>query len=177
MRTRPYTPARISIARIVLGTLGTLLLTCPRAPATDPPLDLTQYTHRAWTAREGLNGSTRSIVQTPDGYLWLGTEFGIVRFDGVHFVPWTPPLGESLPSTNINTLLAARDGTLWIGTIEGLASWNRDKVTQYLDFAGGSSHVLMEDHEGTVWVGASGQLCAIRGEKTECYGINGSSVT
>jgi len=169
-------PARISIARIVLGTLG-MLLACPRAPALDPPLDLTQYTHRAWTALEGLAGSTRSIVQTPDGYLWLGTEFGIVRFDGVHFVPWTPPLGESLPSTNINTLLAARDGTLWIGTLEGLASWNSNKLTQYLDFAGGSSHVLLEDHEGTVWVGTSGKLCAIRANKAECYGLNGSAVS
>ena len=143
----------------------------------DPSLDLTQYTHRAWTAFDGLKGSTRSIVQTPDGYLWLGTEFGIVRFDGVHFVPWTPPLGENLPSTNINTLLAARDGTLWIGTLDGLASWNRNKLTQYPDFAGGSSHVLLEDHEGTVWVGASGKLCAIRAEKIECYGYGTSSVT
>ncbi len=180
MRTRPHMPARISIARIVLGTLGMLLLACPRAPGldlSDPSLDLTQYTHRAWTALDGLKGSTRSIVQTPDGYLWLGTEFGIVRFDGVHFVPWTPPLGESLPSTNINTLLAARDGTLWTGTLDGLASWNRNKLTQYPDFAGGSSHVLLEDHEGTVWVGASGKLCAIRAEKIECYGDSTSSVT
>ena len=177
MWTRPHTPARISIAPIVLRTLGMLLLACPRAPALDPSLDLTQYTHRAWTAFDGLKGSTRSIVQTPDGYLWLGTEFGIVRFDGVHFVPWTPPLGENLPSTNINTLLAARDGTLWIGTLDGLASWNRNKLTQYPDFAVGSSHVLLEDHEGTVWVGASGKLCAIRAEKIECYGYGTSSVT
>src|SRR5271166_627459 len=176
-RMRPHTPARTLIARVVLGTLGMLLLACPRAPALGPPLDLTQYTHRAWTTLEGLAGSTRSIVQTPDCYLWLGTEYGVVRFDGVHFVTWTPPLGESLPSTNINTLLAARDGTLWIGTIEGLASWNRDKVTQYPDFAGGSSHVLLEDHEGTVWVGASGKLCAIRAKTIQCYGYGTSSVT
>src|SRR5208283_4941245 len=75
-RMRPHTPARTLIARVVLGTLGMLLLACPRAPALGPPLDLTQYTHRAWTTLEGLAGSTRSIVQTPDGYLWLGTEYG-----------------------------------------------------------------------------------------------------
>ena len=86
-------------------------------------------------------------------------------------------LGESLPSTNINTLLAARDGTLWIGTLKGLASWNSDKLTQYPDFAGGSSHVLLEDHEGTVWVGASGKLCAIRAKTIQCYGYGTSSVT
>src|ERR1700691_6225241 len=103
--------------------LGILLACCPRAFASDPSLELTQYTHTAWTAREGLKGSTRSIVQTPDGYLWLGTEIRTVRFDGVNFVPWTPPRGERLPSPNILALLAARDGPLWIGTFNGLASW------------------------------------------------------
>src|SRR5260370_32580105 len=124
MTTRVHTPTRIAIARLVLCAVSLLIVVCPRAFALDPSLELTQYTHTAWTAREGLNGSIRSIVQTPDGYLWLGTEFGLVRFDGVHFVPWNPPPGERLPSSNILVLLAARDGTLWIGTISGLASWN-----------------------------------------------------
>src|SRR5690349_9600337 len=88
------------------------------ALALQPSLDITQYAHTAWTARDGfLKGAVRSIVQTPDGYLWLGTEFGLVRFDGVRFVSWTPPSGQRLPSTNIRSLLAARDGTLWIGTL------------------------------------------------------------
>jgi signal transduction histidine kinase/ligand-binding sensor domain-containing protein len=147
---------------------GILLACCPHAFALDPSLELTQYMHTAFMAREGLKGSTRSIVQTPDGYLWLGTEFGLVRFDGVRFVPWTPPPGERLPSPNILVLLAARDGTLWIGTFNGLASWNQGKLSHYPDFAGDNVAALLEDHEGTVWIGAPGKVCAIRSGKTEC---------
>jgi len=169
-------PTRIGIARLVLGVISLLVVVCPRAPALDPSLELTQYTHTAWTARDGLRGSTRSIVQTPDGYLWIGAEFGLIRFDGVRFVPWVPPPGEGLPSPNIIALLAARDGTLWIGTLEGLASWKYGKLIRYPEIDGGV-FALLEDHEGTVWVGASGRLCSIRGGKTECHGITGSSGT
>ncbi len=151
--------------------LGILLACCSRAFASDPSLELTQYTHTAFMAGEGLKGSTRSIVQTPDGYLWLGTEFGLVRFDGVHFLPWAPPPGERLPSPNILALLAARDGTLWIGTFNGLASWNQGKLSLYPDFAEDNVAALLEDHEGTVWVGAPGKVCAIRSGKTECSNL------
>ena len=161
--------------RIVLGALC-MFWWCSRVSALDPSLDLTQYIHTAWTARDGLKGSTRSIVQTPDGYLWIGTEFGLVRFDGVRFVPWSPPPGEGLPSPNILALVAGRDGTLWIGTLEGLASWKDGRLINYPEIRAGA-FALLEDHDGTVWVGAGGRLCSIRGSKTECHGINGSSGT
>ena len=160
----------------MFGAASLLILVCPRAPALDPSLDLTQYTHTAWTAPEGLKGSTRSIVQTPDGYLWLGTEFGLVRFDGARFVPWSPPPGQHLPSPNILALLATRDGTLWIGTLEGLASWKEDKVIQYPEIHGGVL-ALMEDHEGTVWAGGSGKICAIRSGKVACQDTRGGAET
>ena len=61
-----------------------MLLTCRAcAFALDPALDINQYGHTAWTIREGFfRGTIYSIAQTPDGYLWLGTEFGLLRFDG-----------------------------------------------------------------------------------------------
>jgi ligand-binding sensor domain-containing protein len=69
-----------------------LLAWCPCVFALDPSLDINQYAHNAWTVREGFfNGILFSIAQTPDGYLWLGTEFGLLRFDGVRAVPWQPP--------------------------------------------------------------------------------------
>ena len=176
MRTRAHTPTRVAIARLVFGAVSLLVVVCPRAPALDPSLDLTQYTHTAWTAPEGLKGSTRSIVQTPDGYLWLGTEFGLVRFDGARFVPWSPPPGQHLPSPNILALLATRDGTLWIGTLEGLASWKNDKLIQYPEIHGGVL-ALLEDHEGTVWAGGSGKICAIRSGKVACQDTRGGAET
>src|SRR5215469_13131137 len=98
-----------------------ILLACGCAFALDPSLDISQYAHTAWKVREGFaKGQIHSIAQTPDGYLWLGTEFGLLRFDGVRNVPWQPPPDQHLPSSRVYSLLAGRDGTLWIGTAKGL---------------------------------------------------------
>ena len=109
---------------------------CPCAFALNPALDVSQYAHTAWKFREGFStGRIHAITQTPDGYLWLGTDFGLLRFDGVRAVPWQPPEGQHLPDNSIRELLAARDGTLWIGTLKGLASWNVGKLTAYPELA------------------------------------------
>src|SRR5712692_3572329 len=116
---------------------GMLLAGAPCAFALNPAQDVSQYAHTAWKIRDGFTkGVISSVVQTPDGYLWLGTEFGLVRFDGARGVPWQPPVGGDLPNSYIRSLLAARDGTLWIGTHTGLASWKNGKVTQYPELAG-----------------------------------------
>jgi ligand-binding sensor domain-containing protein len=64
---------------------ATLLFSSPAA-ALDPEKFITQYTHQAWRTEEGLpQNSVQAIAQTRDGYLWLGTQEGLVRFDGVRF--------------------------------------------------------------------------------------------
>src|SRR5215813_13462565 len=101
--------------------LPALLLVCPCALALNPTLDISQYAHTAWKVRDGFTkGAIFAVAQMPDGYLWLGTESGLVRFDGVRAVPWQPPGGEQLPGNFVNVLLVSRDGTLWIGTQKGL---------------------------------------------------------
>ena len=103
-----------------LVALCVLLACCSCAFALDPSLDVSQYAHTAWKIREGFSkGRVTSIAQTPDGYLWLGTEFGLLRFDGVRNVSWDQAAGEHLPSRYIRNLLTAHDGRLWIGTTKG----------------------------------------------------------
>src|SRR5262249_51248853 len=118
-------------------------------------------------------GNINDIIQTPDGYLWLGTEFGLLRFDGVRTVSWQPPQNQPLPSTAIARLLAARDGTFWIGTRKGLASWKNGKLTNYAELSGLNITALIEDHEGSIWAGGigvpSGKLCEIQGGVVRCH--------
>jgi len=104
--------------------LSGLLLVCSLGSyALNPELDVSQYAHTVWRVRDGFTrGAIVAIAQTPDGYLWLGTEFGLYRFDGVRAIPWHSPAGADLAS-EIYCLLVARDGTLWIGTQDGAASW------------------------------------------------------
>ena len=154
--------------------LALLLTLCSCAFALDPSRDVSQYAHTAWKIREGFTkGTIFSMAQTPDGYLWLGTEFGLVRFDGVQAVPWQPPEGEQLPGSWVNALLAARDGALFIGTEKGLASWKDGRLTKYTEGAGQVVTSLLQDAEGTLWFGLKnpGNLCAVRATKTQCYGV------
>jgi len=156
-----------------------LLAWCPCASALNPSLDINQYAHSAWTVREGFfKGRVFSIAQTPDGYLWLGTEFGLLRFDGVRTFQIPLPTGAHLPSDLISSLLVDRDGRLWIGTSKGLASWKDGKLSGYPVLAGHVVDALLQDRQGTVWASvraqAAGWLCAIQGSSVHCNGEDGS---
>ena len=84
-----------ALPTIALSVLTVLLGATP-VRALDPSLDLSQYGHTAWTSRNGFsNGAVYAISQTADGYLWLGTQSGAVRFDGVRAVPLTLPPGAA----------------------------------------------------------------------------------
>jgi signal transduction histidine kinase/ligand-binding sensor domain-containing protein len=163
---------------VVLCTAG-LLLSSPPAFALNPSLDLRQYGHSSWLARTGfVKGTIRALAQTSDGYLWLGSDVGLARFDGVRMVPWTPPSGQRLPSTIVNALLAARDGTLWIGTFRGLVSWRNGQLTHYAELADQQITDLLEDRTGAVWAGSSAgpaaRLCAFRSGTPTCFGEDGT---
>ena len=161
----------------------TLLVSCSVARAGEAPLDmgLGQYAHRAWTIGGGVvNASIHALAQTPDGYLWLGTQLGLWRFDGVRTVLWRAPDGRALPGKWIQSLATAHDGTLWIGTDAGLASWRAGRLTEYPALAGLDVLALLVDREGTVWAGtesratSTGKLCAIRAQAVHCYGEDAS---
>ena len=174
-------PRSSPVVLLCLTLLVCALLLFPQSAfSLDPSLDISQYAHTSWKIRDGfLPGTVYAIAQTADGYLWLGTEFGLYRFDGVRAMLWQPPAGQQLPSSYISRLMVSRDGTLWVGTTKGLASWRNGQLTRYSEIAGHSISSLLEDHEGTVWVGEfqqqpPGELCAIRAGLVKCYGTDGS---
>ena len=161
---------RFLALRIVLAGM---LLACRCTFALDPTLNISQYAHTSWKVRDGFTkGVITSLAQTPDGYVWLGTESGLLRFDGVRPVQWQPPAGQELPGSLITFLLAAHDGTLWIGTFSGLASWKDGKLRTVPELAGQSVTSILETHDGTVWIGiyaeSGGGVCYIRSGVVRC---------
>ncbi|HVG20777.1 MAG TPA: two-component regulator propeller domain-containing protein [Blastocatellia bacterium] len=152
--------------------------------ALDPSKRISQYVHTAWRIQDGvLPGLPEAITQTTDGYLWIGTYAGLVRFDGVRFVPWEGPEGQHLPDSQIFAVLGARDGSLWIGTSKGVARW-KDGELITLPYLGGRANSIIEDHHGTIWVGrvngedTRGGLCQIVGNDLKFYGeSDGVSLT
>lgn len=124
-------------------------------PGTAWPLDpsrrISQYAHAAWRVQDGFfRGSPYAVAQTADGYLWIGTDSGLVRFDGVRFLNWDASVDGQLPNAEVTQLLAARDGSLWIATFSGLSHWKDHRLTNYPVGAGGATAIL-EDHRGTIW--------------------------
>ncbi|MGD0648396.1 MAG: two-component regulator propeller domain-containing protein [Acidobacteriaceae bacterium] len=144
--------------------------------ALDTSRQISQYGHTAWRIEDGVFAGTPNVIaQTTDGYLWIGTQAGLTRFDGVRFVSWRPPGGKELPSPRINSLLGARDGSLWIGTAMGLARWRNGELTTYRDPARAIMAIL-EDRAGTIWIARAnitdtkGPLCKVTDRGLRCYG-------
>ncbi len=94
------------------------------AAALEPSTSLANYGRQAWAMENGLPQNTvQALAQTKDGFIWLGTEAGLVRFDGVEFQTYDRNSVPALPGNDIRCLLATTDGSLWIGTGAGLARW------------------------------------------------------
>ena len=134
--------------------------------ALDPSRQLTQYIQSNWSSDAGLpQNSVHAIAQTKDGYLWLGTEEGLARFDGVRFQIFRRETNNGLASDYIRALFAAGDGTLWIGTDSGLSylpfvgapeSSVQPSLPIKLDaFSGDSIIAICEDRDGAIWVASN----------------------
>ena len=145
--------------------------------ALDPARHITQYAHSAWRMEDGSFNSTPStIVQTPDGYMWIGTADGVMQFDGVHFVRWTAGHGQRLPNSEVLRLRSTRDGSVWISAVGSLSRWQGHTLTNYAAGPRGVPLAVAEDNDGTVWAGqayppqGTGTLCEVRATDLRCLG-------
>lgn len=111
---------RTAAALLLLGLLAGLAP--PRADALDPDKAFEHYVANAWSIQQGLPQiSALTIAQDRTGYLWVGTQAGLARFDGVRFTTYTPDVEPALKGVYVRALLADREGRLWVGTYKGLA--------------------------------------------------------
>src|ERR1700685_1047564 len=143
--------------------------------ALDTGRQISQYGHTAWRIEDGVfAGAPNVMAQTTDGYLWIGTQAGLMRFDGVRFVPWKPRNRQELSSSNITELLGARDGTLWIGTASGLSHLVDGNLIQYPDRPGEVLSIV-QGADGEIWFSYlqitenAWGICKVVGAQTQCY--------
>jgi signal transduction histidine kinase/ligand-binding sensor domain-containing protein len=128
----------------------------PAIPAGQSPLnvDILQLRHSIWTSREGApKASIGLMVQTPDGFLWLGTVNGLFRFDGDTF---DGSINKRLPSTNITALLAEPNGDLWIGyEMGGSSRLSGGHVTNFDNHSTASVMGFSRAPDGTLYAQTS----------------------
>ncbi len=153
------TRSRSKPAIILLLFFG-LFLSNSIARALDWPLALSQYQHRSWQIEEGLpQNSVQAIAQTKDGYIWLATQEGLARFDGVRFTVFDNRNTPELKANNIQTLYVDRAGVLWIGSEGGgLTRLSGSRFTSYTTADGLADNIvesIFEDDAGYLWVGTS----------------------
>ncbi len=105
---------------------------------------------------EGIDlPAINALAQTTDGYLWLGTGTGLIRFDGMRFTRWEPRAGEKWPDDEVRYLLASPDGALWIRTMNTISRFVRGRLERYPEadsWLNGRNRAIAEDHAGTLWL-------------------------
>lgn len=129
--------------------------------ALDPTKTLPQYIHQRWNIEHGLPQNTvTSILQTRDGYVWLGTQEGLARFDGVRFTLYNSRNTEEISNNWIMALAESADGTLWAGTFGGGVLAVRDGKFERHDTENGLSnnfvYSLEATADGSIWIGTNG---------------------
>ena len=141
------------------------------APGQPAPHEFPGYTLTAWDARSGLPASTVwSITQDADGYIWLGTDNGLVRFDGVRFVPWAALGRPALPVEQVLALYRSRDASLWVGFggTGGVARIRAAGVTLYREGAIGNGRVTtFGEDAGGLWASVLGETFRLVGDHWE----------
>jgi ligand-binding sensor domain-containing protein/signal transduction histidine kinase len=136
------------------------------AAVSDPVLS--GYTKRTWDVRDGLPEQTvQAFAQTPDGYLWIGTTGGLVRFDGARFVVFDHENTPAIIENSVFCLMSSRDGSLWFGTEGGgLVQYREGVFRTFFTSEGltnGFIRKLYEDTHGTIWIGTDNGLFRFQG--------------
>jgi len=178
-RRSPAGAIAAAIIQVLVSSSFLDVLRISNAFALDPGKHISQYGHTAWRVHDGFfSGAPTPITQTPDGYIWIGTNSGLVRFDGVKFVPFMAPGGESLRNTSIASLFSDRDGSLWIGTGSDLEHWQDGRLTHFPAQPGAFFGVvtkIFRSRDGTLWFSrrrvqdSLGPVCSVRDGSVHCF--------
>ncbi len=137
---------------VLLGVSDLILCAAP-AYALDPDVSITDLRHTRWTAEDGVPLGIYALAQTPDGFLWTGSDSGLHRFDGVRFEMVPAPANGASVGESVSALMAARNGDLWIGYQSGRIAVLRDGklIDRTPSYSDRWVHNFLEDRTGAVW--------------------------
>jgi signal transduction histidine kinase/ligand-binding sensor domain-containing protein len=159
--TRPFAPAAL------FATL--LLFATPALVALEPATPLANLNRQSWVMENGLPQNTvQALAQTSDGFLWLGTEVGLVRFDGAGFTLFDEHSKPALPSSDVQCLRASKDGSLWVGTSDGLSRLKDGAITTFTTKDGLPGNQILslgEDSENRIVLWTDKGIAQIQGDR------------
>ena len=160
----------------------------PLALARGSANQIAEYVHNSWRSEDGLpQNSVAAILQTSDGYLWLGTQEGLVRFDGLKFTIFNKENSTAFRVNNVRALVQDRQGDLWIGSFGGgLIQYHDGSFRSYVAEDGLSDNTvssLLVDRDGGLWVGTENGLNQFKdgrfvpfGKETGLFGITVNAI-
>ena len=174
---KDYRPARgsemASQLRTISGLLCVCVLLCCAVPAAavDPSTPLADLSGQAWVLENGLPQNTvQALIQSANGYVWVGTEAGLARFDGSEFRVFDHSSVPALPNGDIHCLLVGHDGALWIGTDEGVVRWKNGRMTVFSmhnGLPGNEIRGLVQTDDRVIWAWTDGGLARLNGDHFE----------
>jgi PAS domain S-box-containing protein len=161
----------VAIGLKALTGAGALLVVLSRPaaaqemPGLDPKKPISQYVHDTWTIDQGLpQNSVFAIAQGGDGYLWLGTEAGLVRFDGVSFTTFTSANTAGLLDNYVNAIAVDRSSNVWVGTwVGGVSRFSPGRSEAIPGASSSFVNTLYLDRAGTMWAGLNSGLARVLG--------------
>jgi signal transduction histidine kinase/ligand-binding sensor domain-containing protein len=164
-----------AVAAWILLALGGWLVVVPGVRATDSrDRTIDQFYHTAWTVREGAPGQITALAQTSDGYLWLGTQTGLYRFDGVQFERYRPREGGDFLASSVASLYAPPSGGLWVGFRYGVASFvEDDRATHYAASSGlptATVYAIGGTPDGRIWAATFNGLALLDRQRWSVVG-------
>lgn len=163
LRARAYL---ISVICFVLAT---------SASATDLRNVLTGYTVTSWSQKDGLPpGIVYALAQDNEGYLWVATDDGPYRFDGVRFSAWSQLSEQELPSKAVRAVRVDKDGAIWVGYagsggVSRLRDGRADNFGQTEGLPNSPVSTLVEDAHGLLWAGTGVGLYFFRNGRWQKY--------
>jgi signal transduction histidine kinase/ligand-binding sensor domain-containing protein/CheY-like chemotaxis protein len=152
--------ARVNLLNFRNLAIILLMMAASLTASLDPSKDIREFHQDTWGVDQGLpQNSVYTILQTSEGYVWFGTELGLVRFDGVRFEVFDKNNTPGLQANTIFSLLEDRTGRLWIGTAGGGVAYYEKHTFKTLDkkagLPGETVRAIAEDASGDIWIGTN----------------------